>query len=1302
MDFGQSGLNVREGSHDGALSQIKVIDILVVDHDYTSTLPNVLSLKKGEVAFLANKSTTGWLDVLVIMGDPPAQRVSRGWFPHNYTQQIGDVELKRRYSDKLTDSLRRGSRKQSARSSELLLKTTVSNFNLGDDDPLAASDFLFAHEIEELYGNNQFGDLLQENLPVIWATVLTGDKRSPMIYYNDQLNVYCNRLPTLPKSAHRGGGGVGDKPVRLNPKKMPRLTGDDTLYLHTADIKLCRDLFENSLYYCSLAHETFKAKDQLKFVEVIRRFATSVTYITMAVRLFENCINKTARKEIKHLMKCIIKSLSVIKLNANVYFCNKKGYTRTAQQQEYNRTASVATASTMHSDNTLTQATSGNTRNRVLSLADSVSNQERGGADTEPNSKKLDSKHDDYYSTLETTIDTEFFGSPKSIQLLYYVLQNNVTLDSSERHLLPQLFPRFFQDSFNAGSWTNPFAAEHIEEKEKESSCEFAKETKLTKIADPCKNSVSTTTSSTSSSDFPQPSETSTKNTGSRDSKAGTAGPKFNLSTHSPSLSPVASRVLNSTSGSQAAHFSLASNQLQKTKSGPRPRLYPLTRDTLSKMRQSKEQIYDHIVSYIQQTNNVKPDVKMILKIYTEFNDKLLNMAIIENLDLTFFVNLRKILFNNDKCDESIKLLRHSCTTISHLLNEFFNIKQAFHDTVIKLTIVTQHTSTEDPFVFRSMENSHSVGYLEKFPIVTSEKQVHLSQDYDIMADQILKQLWKSDVHISTLEFLDPFAIFKESYIHYYEINSVACNIVERLIEEKENIMNFAARSMQGSLIDMLQKDEYKDARWFEDDFLRKGSDKSDSFMKRASLSGSNAVAWYIQSPVQQDLVFDIKTDTVKSGTLEALVDHLVFGMNNGIIDNLYMGTFLMTFRSIYTSSMDFIVHLTRIYNAFPPSGLSFNEYNEWISKRSLPIKTNIVKVLQSFFTKYWINTYWEPKLDSAIMELVKMAVSEKISGATALMNKCTEIIKNCTNNDGAESIRSVHSVTLRTADWSQSVKKIKKIKAHDISASGFAQQITLMNYEMYSKIELFECLDKIWGKSMNCDFGGSASIANFIEHANLLTNYVSFKIVSEVNMKKRVKLITYFITVALHCHRLSNFATLTAIISALYSSPVFRLKKTWTQVPVDSKDVLNKLDSLMDSKKNFINYRESLKARSRNTPCIPFFGVYLSDLTFANSGNQDWLPVINFRKRFIIADIIRDILRFQRCNYSNFTKNEDISYFITRALQGVPDLEAQYSLSLEVEPRSNSTSKENEKDISFGSAATKFLKVKHGMKLFG
>jgi son of sevenless len=64
------------------------------------------------------------------------------------------------------------------------------------------------------------------------------------------------------------------------------------------------------------------------------------------------------------------------------------------------------------------------------------------------------------------------------------------------------------------------------------------------------------------------------------------------------------------------------------------------------------------------------------------------------------------------------------------------------------------------------------------------------------------------------------------------------------------------------------------------------------------------------------------------------------------------------------------------------------------------------------------------------------------------------------------------------------------------------------------------------------------------------------------------------------------------ALVSALNTPPIRRLKRTWQQVGGRAMASLENSEKLFDSNKNFNNYRQELS--TVQSPCVPFLGVLI------------------------------------------------------------------------------------------------------------
>lgn len=176
--------------------------------------------------------------------------------------------------------------------------------------------------------------------------------------------------------------------------------------------------------------------------------------------------------------------------------------------------------------------------------------------------------------------------------------------------------------------------------------------------------------------------------------------------------------------------------------------------------------------------------------------------------------------------------------------------------------------------------------------------------------------------------------------------------------------------------------------------------------------------------------------------------------------------------------------------------------------------------------------------------------------------------------------------------------------------------------------------------------------------------------ILTQGDVRRRVMVIKHFVAIADKCRALNNFSCLTSIISALGSAPIHRLNRTWQQVHAKTSQSLESMRKLMASTKNFLEYRDTL--HKANPPCIPFFGIYLTDLTFIEDGIPGVIKktqLINFAKRSKTAEVIREIQQFQNVPYG-LQEVAELQEYITRNMKSAGDVHEMYDRSLEVEPR--------------------------------
>lgn len=426
---------------------------------------------------------------------------------------------------------------------------------------------------------------------------------------------------------------------------------------------------------------------------------------------------------------------------------------------------------------------------------------------------------------------------------------------------------------------------------------------------------------------------------------------------------------------------------------------------------------------------------------------------------------------------------------------------------------------------------------------------------------------------------------------------------------------------------------------------------------------------WFLRADYADEIIYDAK-NSVRGGTLPALIERLT---QHDSRDSAFNSAFLLTFRS-FTSPQKLFESLVGRYGIQPPEGLSPNEYTLWSERKQKPIRLRVANILKKWLEEYWFEDPHSKQIQSLLQSMLTFTVElehQKSPGWQQIRKQIEMKMK----MDYTIHRRIVQNQpTLPPTPILP--KNLKKIKLSDLDPLELARQLTLREYKLFVKITPYECLTRRQSKSKtrHNTLEGTPYIDAFIRNSNNLTNWVAAMILSYSDPKKRAQAIKYFTNVAEYCRQCNNFSSMMAIISALSSATIHRLKKTWELVPEKTNYFLQNMNRLMNSSRNFSEYRDILRLVS--PPVIPFFGVYLTDLTFLEDANSDFLQesakLINFSKRMKSADIIRDIMQYQIVPYV-YKEIPEIQTLLTNGYTQAQPIDAQYDLSLELEPRANS-----------------------------
>lgn len=207
-----------------------------------------------------------------------------------------------------------------------------------------------------------------------------------------------------------------------------------------------------------------------------------------------------------------------------------------------------------------------------------------------------------------------------------------------------------------------------------------------------------------------------------------------------------------------------------------------------------------------------------------------------------------------------------------------------------------------------------------------------------------------------------------------------------------------------------------------------------------------------------------------------------------------------------------------------------------------------------------------------------------------------------------------------------------------NFDSKSLAEQFTLIEKDCLLEIDWKELVDFKWDSNnllpinswlelliQNDEIHG---IDLCISRFNLTVNWIISEILLTKDITLRTLTIQRFIHIAQNCKKLQNYSTLMQILLALGSDKVMKLKETWRVVEPGDILIYKNLESIASPLKNFLNLRTEINKLKPSLGCIPFLGLYLSDLIFNKEKKSIIDNKINFGKFMHDSKIVRSLIQ--------------------------------------------------------------------------
>lgn len=445
------------------------------------------------------------------------------------------------------------------------------------------------------------------------------------------------------------------------------------------------------------------------------------------------------------------------------------------------------------------------------------------------------------------------------------------------------------------------------------------------------------------------------------------------------------------------------------------------------------------------------------------------------------------------------------------------------------------------------------------------------------------------------------------------------------------------------------------------------------------------------------------KVRRLKAATLNQLISHLLDPENQ---DQDSGKILLSTYRTFTSTSA--LIELLFLRDSAAANLDDPNHYNR-----------PLLNLLQT-----WLDEYSEDFRDAPLHPALRLLLDHlTISSAVhshvhtqpnycSLASQADELLKRFQREDTETNMSPARTELAQaeycfTDDDSGCENSLDLSNVMDFATVAIAEQLTRLDAALFVKVVPYQCLGCVWSqrdKKENMSPTIRATIAQF----NAVTNQVMLSLLCPTtdasssptcqrrppsSPTQRARSIEKWIRVAQECRRLKNFSSLKAILSALQSNAVYRLRKSWAAVNRDSMAsfenlcetfpdencVLSKGELLevegspasVDSVSPKISKRCPISRQmSTSSGVVPYLGTYLTVLTMLDTALPDTVEggLINFEKRRREFEVLSQIRQLQAsCSLYNLHQHPQITAWIQgRAL--LSDQES-YELSRQLEP---------------------------------
>ncbi|KAG8918084.1 hypothetical protein FRC02_002671, partial [Tulasnella sp. 418] len=392
----------------------------------------------------------------------------------------------------------------------------------------------------------------------------------------------------------------------------------------------------------------------------------------------------------------------------------------------------------------------------------------------------------------------------------------------------------------------------------------------------------------------------------------------------------------------------------------------------------------------------------------------------------------------------------------------------------------------------------------------------------------------------------------------------------------------------------------------------------------------------------------ELKTDgaTVIGGTIEGLVYRMVV---TGSLESRQMtAPYREAFLTMYMAFTD----------ADKVLDVLINQYNAACTSPSLStgqrinLRFNVLDVIED-----WIKQHQIEEADVLLLDRMKEFVS-CIQDPLAIVSRARRLIAEVIDpaldsiHLGTSGYRSIYAPTITS--YTSSSRTATKARLSQVTHEALAQHFTVIESRLYMAIKPADVV--AWLRKS--DRETSENVTDYQVNQQMLLAWVQ-KLILKVRggAQERAHTFVYFILAAHCCYTMGNFSTMSAIVLALQSMVIGRLRQTREHVEKRYMKQLSAMADLLDVTHNFKKYRRAVSLNS--APIVPWLHVHLKDISsmygrYPSTIQGKKSELINFQRYEKTLGEIRTALRFQSQSHQNLEYDPSVINLLQRQLAAI------------------------------------------------